>query len=137
MDFERSDVEVAPWWRTPSGWAWPIIIVLLTAVAAARLVPRPVCRLVVLRGEDRGCRYEVFELPVNLGSSDGNDLVRGEPGISRNHATVQRAERGGIEIVDLHSTSGVRINGEKVNQRRLRRGDRIGLGEDLEFSFEG
>ncbi len=63
-------------------------------------------------GRDEGC---AVHLP-------GND-------VSRRHAALRREASGiGVEIVDLGSRNGVRVNGQQVPAAHLRRGDVVRLG---------
>jgi adenylate cyclase len=60
-----------------------------------------------------------------FGRTDGNTLVLQTPKISRRHAMIHEQD-GEFWVVDLGSTNGVQINGERVTHPvRLRDGDRI------------
>jgi pSer/pThr/pTyr-binding forkhead associated (FHA) protein len=50
-----------------------------------------------------------------------------DPNVSRRHAEI-RHEEGGYWIVDLGSTNGVTVNGERVERARLQPDDEILLG---------
>ncbi len=84
----------------------------------------PVLRVVRGPGEGavllvRGCH--------TVGRSQTCDLVLADPGVSREHARVERGP-GGVEVVDLGSTNGTFVNGRKVTRCRLHPGDRLQLG---------
>ena len=49
--------------------------------------------------------------------------------ISSHHAEIHRRREGDFYIVDLASSNGVYVNGNKVNQLELHDGDLIELGE--------
>jgi pSer/pThr/pTyr-binding forkhead associated (FHA) protein len=56
-------------------------------------------------------------------------LVLRDPGVSRQHAMVERnSMTGGLVIVDMASTNGVILNGQRVARAALRAGDRIEIG---------
>jgi len=55
-------------------------------------------------------------------------LVLRDPGVSRQHAMVERGGNGGLVIVDMASTNGVIINGHRVARAALHAGDRIEIG---------
>lgn len=56
------------------------------------------------------------------------DVVLDDVQVSRRHALV-RPVRGGLEIEDLRSANGTRVNGERVETtRRLQDGDQIRIG---------
>jgi predicted component of type VI protein secretion system len=86
----------------------------------------------VLEGVDKGRVFR--ELPTNppltIGREEGNLLRLNDERISRFHAKIQ-ADNGDIVLTDLESTNGTRVNGNVVQIRRLRPGDRISLGRSL------
>lgn len=135
FEYSAADVTALPWWRRPLPWVILGGVLILAGLALTLLWRRRLCRLVVLRGEDQGCRYEIYGLPVTLGAAVGNDLTFPEPRVSRNHAVLER--RGsGIELLDLNSENGTFVNGERVTRRQVVAGDRIGLGGAVELAFE-
>jgi len=74
---------------------------------------------------------ESFELgltSVNLGRASENSIVLSEPKISRQHAQLNWVDDG-WEVVDLSSSNGTFVNGEKIGRRRVVPGDTIQLGD--------
>ncbi len=72
---------------------------------------------------------QIFNLEhrvVNIGRRSDNDLVIGDPRVSRYHAQL-RAQGDSYHIFDLESTGGTFINGERVLHRALQPGDVISL----------
>ncbi len=61
---------------------------------------------------------------VTLGRATTNDIVLMEGRVSRNHAQVQCTEDG-IILTDLNSANGVRLNGQKISETKIRAGDKI------------
>ena len=62
-----------------------------------------------------------------IGRDSANDVVLADPNVSRMHAEV--TQRGDvIELVDLGSRNGTRLNGEPVTRARLETGAEIGIG---------
>jgi hypothetical protein len=134
--YGASDVRRRPFWQGPLLWLIPLLALLAGGAFLATRVRARLFRLVVLAGPEKGCSYDVFGVPVNLGAAEGNDVLLVEPGVSRNHAVMER--RGsGIELMDLNSENGTFVNGERVGRRRLAPGDRIRLGRSAELRFEG
>jgi diguanylate cyclase (GGDEF)-like protein len=95
--------------------------------------------LVVLRGAQVGRRYLLNEGALVLGRRpDRADLVvPGDPQISSVHCRVERgAEPDTWQVVDLQSTNGTLIGGQRVETAPLHDGDRIHLGATvLKFCY--
>jgi hypothetical protein len=73
---------------------------------------------------------------VVLGRSREADIVLEDPNVSRRHAELRRDE-GGWQIVDLGSTNGIKVNGRRVDNQPLNRGDQITIGvTDLTFELD-
>src|SRR5213593_1051984 len=84
----------------------------------------------VLEGVDRGRVYRELPTPVTIGREEGNLLRLNDERVSRYHAKVQ-CDNNEIILTDLESTNGTRVNGTVVQIRRLRPGDRVGVGRSL------
>src|SRR5437773_8426988 len=84
----------------------------------------------VLDGVDRGRVFRNLMPPVTIGREEGNILRLNDERVSRFHAKVQQ-DNSDIILTDLESTNGTRVNGNVVQIRRLRPGDRIHLGRSL------
>ncbi len=64
---------------------------------------------------------------LRIGRSAEADLRLTDTGVSRLHAEL-RVLGAEVVLVDLGSTNGTTLNGERVTEGRLRDGDRIGVG---------
>ena len=86
-------------------------------------------RLKVQGGPDTGRTIQLSEGVTMIGRAETNDIVVRETRVSRQHAVI-RGQRDGYWIQDLSSSNGTFVNGQEVHAegRRLRHGDRIGLG---------
>jgi predicted component of type VI protein secretion system len=84
----------------------------------------------VLEGIDRGRVYRELPVPVTIGREEGNSLRLNDERVSRFHAKVQ-IDGDDYILTDLESTNGTRVNGTTVQIRRLRIGDRVGVGRSL------
>jgi pSer/pThr/pTyr-binding forkhead associated (FHA) protein len=75
-------------------------------------------------------------VPLTVGRAGDNALVlAGDEFASGRHARVE-AGRDGIWILDLDSTNGTLVNGERIDgRRRLRDGDLVRIG-DTELRLE-
>jgi len=80
---------------------------------------------------------EVHELTARravIGRSRDCDVVLTDANVSRRHAEI-RQEESGFYVVDLGSTNGTALNGQKIDRARLEVGDRIVAGT-TEMTFE-
>jgi ABC-type multidrug transport system ATPase subunit/pSer/pThr/pTyr-binding forkhead associated (FHA) protein/ABC-type multidrug transport system permease subunit len=64
---------------------------------------------------------------LTLGRDPSNDVVLDDPNVSRFHAEVARGDAG-IELRDLVSRNGTRVDGELVRRAYLETGSEIGIG---------
>src|SRR5438552_3139979 len=87
----------------------------------------PLVTFQVLEGIDKGRVFREMATPVTIGREEGNLLRLNDERVSRYHAKVQ-FDNGEVILTDLESTNGTRVNGNVVQIRRLRPGDRIGVG---------
>src|SRR5213079_874979 len=84
----------------------------------------------ILEGVDKGRAFRALPTPVTIGREEGNVLRLNDERVSRFHAKIQ-FDNGEIILTDLESTNGTRVNGNVVQIRRLRPGDRVGIGRSL------
>lgn len=68
-------------------------------------------------------------IPSVLGRKDADILILDQM-VSKRHATIQMLN-GKLVVIDLNSTNGTTLNGEKVGQREMKVGDRLGLGQSI------
>jgi len=71
-----------------------------------------------------------------LGRGGSCDLVFSPRSVSRQHAIITKRGRC-WSVSDLHATNGTWLNGQRTRRRRLRPGDRIKLGADIELLVTG
>jgi hypothetical protein len=99
-----------------------------------RLDPALDRRQALLVGEGR--RNVLSGSHVVVGRSREADIVLADPNVSRRHAELRRDESG-WHVMDLGSTNGIKVNGQRVNQAELSPGDRITIGvTDLTFELD-
>lgn len=72
---------------------------------------------------------------VVIGRGDTCDVVVDNDGLSREHAKLVAARDGLVQLIDLESTNGTFVNGERVTATRLRARDEILFGPDVRGIF--
>ncbi len=90
--------------------------------------PRPRTTLVL---EVNGSRHTLAPPGLVIGRGTEADLRINDPGISRRHAEIRVEDNGSdlrLHIVDLGSTNGILVNGQRVRQAALQEGSRIEIG---------
>ncbi|MDP1849488.1 MAG: FHA domain-containing protein [Solirubrobacteraceae bacterium] len=65
---------------------------------------------------------------LTIGRDESNDVVLDDPNVSRFHAEVLRSEDGRIEMRDLSSRNGTRLDGQLTRRATLDTGSEIGIG---------
>jgi len=90
-------------------------------------VPAPAAnaRLVI---NDTGFPLTASVVTIGRGSDAGIRID--DPGISRHHAEIRYSESG-FSIIDLASTNGTLVAGERIGERALADGDEIRMGSTL------
>jgi len=84
-----------------------------------------------LAGPHPGAVHRLGEGATILGRGDDADLVLEDEGVSRKHAKLLRSTGGFLNVVDLGSTNGVFVNGERVELAVVQLGDVLELGPDV------
>src|SRR5699024_11068661 len=78
--------------------------------------------------EVNGMRHPLQPPGFTIGRGSDADLRVNDPGISRRHAEIQVHAGGRIRIVDLGSTNGIVVNGNRVREADIGDGSRIEIG---------
>ncbi len=74
---------------------------------------------------------------LRFGRSAGDvDIVLADPGISRQHAVIERMPDGGFQVTDLRSRAGSLVNGRRFETHALVIGDQLQMGPFF-FRFDG
>ena len=74
-----------------------------------------------------GRRQQISKRVTTVGRSRDNDVVVNDPNVSRKHAEIRHV---GLDyfLVDLESTNGIEVNGQKTRRHALSDGDVIQMG---------
>lgn len=86
--------------------------------------------LFVVRGNDQGHRWELTDPVVGLGRDSTNPIRLHDTEVSRRHAEI-RITADACLLVDLGSSNGSFVNGQRVERHELTSGDRVQLGSTL------
>lgn len=110
----------------------PLVEVLRGGAAAGpAATPEPLApgevRVRIHRG-DTFVRSQTLDLEViKIGRLPSAHLHLDDDEVSRLHAVIESSAEG-VVVVDLGSSSGTLVNGDKINKKALRSGDVIGIG---------
>lgn len=91
--------------------------------------------LTVISNHDPGRTFELDSDALLIGRSEECDIVLNHRSVSSRHARVVR-EGEDYRIIDLDSSNGVKVDGERYRSMPLEPGDIIGLGH-VELRFVG
>jgi pSer/pThr/pTyr-binding forkhead associated (FHA) protein len=78
-----------------------------------------------------GEQYAIGRTMVRIGREEDNDICLSAHTVHRYHAVIRRTTEGDVVITDLSGDdgNGVLVNGVRVTEARLTRGDMISVGE--------
>jgi pSer/pThr/pTyr-binding forkhead associated (FHA) protein len=83
-------------------------------------------KVTITEGPDKGKTYEFAQAAI-LGRLDSNDVPIRDGKASREHAKIYRQGQQ-FAIVDLNSSNGTFVNGQKITKRVLEPGDEVSIG---------
>lgn len=96
----------------------------------------PLLHLIIEDDEGQRTEIPLTRDEITIGRKDGNTIRLTERNVSRFHARLMR-ERQAIFIEDLNSSTGVRINGDRITGRvQVQAGDLIEIG-DYHLALQG
>lgn len=87
-------------------------------------------QLLVVQGEQIGQRFDLNAETSVIGRESGCEIRVKDPEISRRHVAVIKDDLG-FRVRDLGSSNGTTLNGDTIRETRLKRGDRIQLGQTV------
>ncbi len=101
----------------------------------ARVAKGRTPRLWAIGGSHAGTVWELSERKYVIGKAQEAEIRLSDSGVSRRHAKIVCASDGQFSIVDLESTNGTFVDGERVEVATLREGARINVGPDAQLCF--
>lgn len=84
-------------------------------------------RIKILDGADP-LEYTLTTDRFTVGRSEENDITISNSTISRTHCEFSYTEEEGFTIKDLNSGNGIKVNGRKVTEKKLKSGCKISIG---------
>ena len=87
--------------------------------------------LYVVRGRDQGKHFQLTGSVLRIGRDGTSDIQLFDSEASRSHAEIRSEKNGTVEVIDLASSNGTRVNGNRVKRQTLVSGDRIEIGQTL------
>jgi diguanylate cyclase (GGDEF)-like protein len=104
---------------------------------AARSARRFAALVVVQGAEVDLGTLVVCDRPITIGRDPDVELPLRDGSISRRHCRIERKDDGEYTLTDLGSTNGTRVNGVKVDDKKiLKDGDKVFLGASVvKFAF--
>ncbi|MGB3942174.1 MAG: sigma 54-interacting transcriptional regulator [Candidatus Manganitrophaceae bacterium] len=103
---------------------------------ADKLVGEGRCWVAVVSGEDRGRKIPLAEKVTRVGRSEQNELVLSDPSVSNFHLEIEVIPAG-IQVRDLGSTNGTRVNGQRIQSSIAEIGSEVQVGQTkLKIGFE-
>ena len=89
----------------------------------------------VFKNEEKLFSQTFTQSVIKIGKLGSSHLKIEDDDVSRMHAVIE-VDGDHVNIIDLGSVKGTRVNGQKVNKCRLTNGDDIHLGESIRVLFE-
>jgi hypothetical protein len=96
-------------------------------------------RLMITKGELSGATFFIKEEITTIGSLVSEDtlVLLKDQTVSKKHAAIKVDEGNRYELRDFSSTNGTRVNGEFIQRKFLKDGDRLNFGEvEVEFTLK-
>jgi pSer/pThr/pTyr-binding forkhead associated (FHA) protein len=105
-----------------------IVILLTCIISLFRNRPR-IHKLAQLVDQNDGSIIEINHWETSIGKSKSNDIVLPFPAVSRFHAVIAKKRKDWVVTDTSSRTSGVLVNGEKIDGRAvIENGDIITIG---------
>ncbi len=82
----------------------------------------------IVEGQGKGNIVEITTVRWVIGRTDA-DLEIADDKVSKKHAVIEAYATSNITIRDLASTNGTFVNGVQINQKKIKSGDMIRVGD--------
>ncbi len=98
-----------------------------------QVVSIPLVFTIYKDGAETG-KVEFNQRSILVGRGDAANLHIDDPKASKLHAVIDITSEDDIHILDLGSTNGTKVNGEKVHRQKIKVGDEVTVGR-TSFTF--
>lgn len=102
-------------------------------IKGARSEPVVAMGLVLEPLNESGVIHRISRITTAIGRAGGNDIVLDTGSVSRYHARIVVASDS-VYLIDLQSTNGCAVNGERISRQMINNGDVVAIG-DAKFKF--
>lgn len=85
-------------------------------------------RLILYRDGELVEEFPVGKEPIRVGRAKDNDIRVPNAAVSRHHMRISRANGEKYYLRDLASKNGTYLNDARIQEERLKNGDRIDMG---------
>src|SRR5690349_18502015 len=83
----------------------------------------------IFRGDQLVREETLTQGVIKIGKVSSAHLRIDDESVSRMHAILEVDNAGNVHVIDLGSTRGTFVNGQKINKAKLQSGDTIVVGE--------
>lgn len=101
--------------------------------SGARNEPVVAMGLVLESLHESGVVHRISRITTAIGRGGSNDIVLDTGSVSRYHARIVVASDS-VYLIDLQSTNGCAVNGERISRQMINNGDVVAIG-DAKFKF--
>lgn len=91
--------------------------------------PASTAQIVMIAGEEAGATF-TLTATTSIGRAESSTIRINDSRVSRQHSRIQRHGEEYI-IVDLHSSNGTYVNGQKIDEYVLAPGDEVQIGDTI------
>ena len=85
----------------------------------------------VEHGSHQGATYPFTDEQLIIGRDPSCDVVLADEQVSTRHAAIARSRNGALSVLDLGSTNGTFVDGERIREQVLRGDEQITVGKSI------
>lgn len=97
-------------------------------------IPKNKSGIIIIKGPNIGDKFYLKKDKFSIGRSSDSDILLDDITVSRQHAVIEKYNEEFI-MRDLGSLNGSYINGEIINESKLKNGDKLQIGKYIFLFF--